>query len=69
MEIDKNCVPGMVNIISYYTLGSAPCRPVKRYIHSFSFTNNLMTQLPSDLRNYALCAMLQGRANFFMDDP
>jgi hypothetical protein len=27
-----------------------------------------MTQLPNDLRSYAFCAMLQGRANFFMDD-
>jgi hypothetical protein len=27
-----------------------------------------MTQLPNDLRSYALGALLQGRANFFMDD-
>ncbi len=26
-----------------------------------------MTQLPNDLESYVLCAMLQGRANFFMD--
>jgi hypothetical protein len=27
-----------------------------------------MTQLSNDLRSYALCALLQGRPNFFMDD-
>ena len=27
-----------------------------------------ITQLPNDLESYALGALLQGRANFFMDD-
>jgi hypothetical protein len=27
-----------------------------------------MTQLPNDLQGYALGALLQGKANFFMDD-
>jgi hypothetical protein len=66
MEAPKNCVPGMVNIISYCALASAHRRPVRRYGFSLSF-QTLNFELYA--MRFALCTTLQGRASFFMDDP